>query len=79
MDGDGMGGCDDSNLTGGFDMSEAMEGCVLAGEGFACAAFVSRPLLSDVPVYMTAILVDGEFIVPVRDHPMAIEVLVATF
>ena len=52
-------------------MSEAMEGCVLAGERFDGAGFVSRPeLFSDV--YMTATFVDGEFIVPVSDHPMAV-------
>lgn len=75
MDGDGMGGCEASNLTGGLDMIEAMEGCVLAGERFDDAGLVSRPaLFSDV--YMTATLVDGEFIVPVSDHPIAARILV---
>jgi hypothetical protein len=64
-----MGACEGSNLTGGLDMSDAMEGCVLAGERFN-VVFVSRPLLfSDV--YMTATFVEGEFIVPVSDQPMA--------
>lgn len=76
MDDDGIGGCDDSNLTGGFAMREAMEGCVLAGECFDGADFISRPGgLSDV--YMTATLVEGEFIVPVSDQPIAIEKSVA--
>lgn len=52
-------------------MSEAIEGCVLAGERLDDAGFGSRPLFSDV--YMTATLVEGEFIVPVSDHPMAVE------
>lgn len=69
-----MGGCEGSNLTGGFDMSEAIEGCVLAGERFD-VIFVSRPLLfSDV--YITATFVEGEFIVPVSDQPIAIHRLV---
>lgn len=71
MEGDGIGGCDDSNLIGGFEMSEAIDGCVLAGERFDGAGLVSRPvLLSDV--YMTATFVEGEFIVPVSDHPIAV-------
>ena len=64
-----MGGC--SNLTGGFDMSAAIDGRVLAGERLAGPDFVSRPVLfSDV--YITATFVDGEFIVPVSDHPIAV-------
>lgn len=55
-------------------MSEAMDGCVLAGERFD-AGFVSRPVLfSDV--YMTATFVEGEFIVPVSDQPIAAQKLV---
>lgn len=69
MDGDGMGGCDDSYLTGGFEMSEAIEGCVLAGDRFDGAGFVSRPLESEG--YMMATFVEGEFIVPVSDQPIA--------
>jgi hypothetical protein len=43
----------------------AIDGCE-----FSVAGFVSRALLlSDV--YMTATLVDGEFMVPVSDHPIA--------
>ena len=68
-DGEAMGGC--SNLTGGFDMSAAIDGRVLAGERLAGPDFVSRPVLfSDV--YITATFVDGEFIVPVSDHPIAV-------
>lgn len=52
-------------------MSEAIEGCVLAGERFGGAGFVSRPTLLLSEVYMTATFVEGEFIVPVSDHPMA--------
>jgi hypothetical protein len=58
-------------LTGGSEMSEAMEGCELAGGGgFEDGSFGSRELLFS-ELYMTATFVDGEFIVPVRDHPMA--------
>ena len=57
-------------MTGGFDMSEAIEGCVLAGERFDIV-FVSRPLLLFSDVYMTATFVEGEFIVPVSDQPIA--------
>jgi len=54
-----------SNLIGGFDKTEAIEGCVPITEGL-----ISREgLLSDV--YMTATFVEGEFIVPVKDHPIA--------
>jgi hypothetical protein len=73
----GMGGCEGSKLTGGFDMSEAIEGCVLAGERFDGAGFDSRPVLLLSDVYMTATFVDGEFIVPVSDHPIAVEKSVA--
>jgi hypothetical protein len=58
----------------GLEISDAIEGCELAGggnlepEGFE--ACVLLPLFSEL--YMTATLVEGEFMVPVRDHPMAI-------
>jgi hypothetical protein len=44
----------------------------LRGEGF-----VSRVLLLLLfsALYMTATLVEGEFMVPVRDHPMATHVV----
>lgn len=57
-------------------MSEAIDGCVLAGERLDGACFGSRPVLfSDV--YITATFVDGEFMVPVSDHPMAVRLSVA--
>lgn len=49
---------------------------MLAGERFDGAGFVSRPVLLLSDVYITATFVDGEFIVPVSDHPMAVKVLV---
>ena len=52
-------------------MSEAIDGCVLAGGSFGCVSFASLPLLVS-ELYMTATLVDGEFMVPVSDHPMAV-------
>jgi hypothetical protein len=65
----------DSNLIGGLDIREAMEGCELAGGGgLETAGFkacVLLPLFSEL--YITATLVEGEFIVPVRDHPIAVE------
>jgi hypothetical protein len=68
LDGEGN-GCCCSNLRAGSDIKEAMEGWVLA-DGFGGAAFVLRASpVSDV--YITATLVEGEFIVPVNDHPMA--------
>jgi hypothetical protein len=63
--------CCCSNLMGGSEMIEAMEGWVLAGS----AVLVLRPSpFSDV--YMTATFVLGEFMVPVSDHPMAVALLV---
>lgn len=59
VDGDGWLG---SNLTGGSERSDVIEVWVA---GLA----VRVSLISEV--YMTATLVDGEFIVPVRDHPIA--------
>lgn len=61
------------NLTRGeavdasLERIESMEGCpgVVSTGGFASRPFVA----SDV--YMTATLVEGEFMVPVRDHPIA--------
>jgi hypothetical protein len=69
-DGDGRDWWRGSNLIGGSDMRDAMEGCVLAGGALGSGGFVLRPSpFSDV--YMTATFVDGEFMVPVSDHPMA--------
>jgi hypothetical protein len=68
-DGEARTCCADSNLMGGMDMRDAMEGCELAGGG-GLETWGLLPLLSEL--YMTATLVDGEFMVPVRDHPMAI-------
>lgn len=49
-----------------------MEGWVLAGAGLV--VLVLRPSgFSDV--YMTATLVDGEFIVPVSEYPIAFETI----
>jgi len=70
VDGEGS-GCVDSNLMGGSEMSDAIEGCELDGGGFGGAAFVSRGWLFS-ELYITATLVDGEFMVPVRDHPIAV-------
>ena len=67
-DGDGIAGV--SNLMGGFDKMDAIEGCVLVETGLELGGLASREVLSEV--YMTATFVDGEFIVPVSDHPMAI-------
>lgn len=71
-DGDGRGCGVDSNFTGGSDMSDAIEGCEFAGTiGLVDEPFGSRMLVLLSELYMTATFVDGEFIVPVRDHPMA--------
>jgi hypothetical protein len=55
-------------------MRDAMEGWELAGGGglgtVAFGALVLLPLFSEL--YMTATLVEGEFMVPVRDHPIAL-------
>jgi hypothetical protein len=68
-----------SNLTGGSEMREAIEGCELAGGGgFEDEGFASRAWLFS-ELYMTATFVEGEFMVPVRDHPMAVEVLASVF
>jgi hypothetical protein len=50
-------------------MSDAMEGC---GFGFGGAALV---LLLFSELYITATFVEGEFMVPVRDHPIAVAML----
>lgn len=71
-DGDGSGCGVDSNLMGGSDMRDAMEGWEFAGTiGLVEEIFGSRVLLLLSELYITATLVDGEFMVPVRDHPMA--------
>lgn len=51
---------------GGLDKTEAIEGCVTVSEDLLSL----KGLLSDV--YMTARFVEGEFMVPVNDHPMAV-------
>ena len=62
---------DDSNLTVGFGGTGGTGAWEAVGGGFGGTGLVSRPaLFSDE--YMTATLVDGEFIVPVSDQPMAI-------
>jgi hypothetical protein len=72
-DGEARTWCVDSNLMGGTDMRDAIEGCELAGGGgwkaVAFETWVLLPLFSEL--YITATFVDGEFMVPVRDHPMA--------
>jgi hypothetical protein len=75
VDGETSGCCVCSNLMGGFEMRDAMEGWELAGGGggletVAFGALVLLPLFSEL--YMTATLVEGEFMVPVRDHPIAL-------
>ena len=62
--------CCDSNLMGGSDIRDAMEGCALAGVWWGGGGFVVRPSPFS-EVYMTATLVEGEFMVPVSDHPIA--------
>lgn len=64
-DGDGRDGLG-SNLAGGEGRSDVVGGWV-AGLG------VRASLLSEG--YMTATWVDGEFMVPVRDHPIAVEMM----
>lgn len=59
-----------SNLMGGSDIRDAMEGCVLAGVWWGGGGFVVRPSPFS-EVYMTATFVEGEFMVPVSDHPIA--------
>lgn len=77
-DGDAEGCGAGSNLMGGSEMSEAMEGWEFAGGGgFDANIFESRGLLLFSELYITATFVDGEFIVPVRDHPMAMLLLVS--
>lgn len=73
-DGEGK-DCCDSNFMGGSDIREAIEGCVLPGLGFGGGGLVVR-LSPFSEVYMTATFVDGEFIVPVSDHPIATELSV---
>ena len=48
---------------------------MLTGGCFGGAGFILR-LSPFSDVYMTATLVDGEFIVPVSDHPIAMNLLV---
>lgn len=69
-DGEGIGVAEFSNfmrfaVVGGFDSTDAIEGCVASTAGLTSRTL----LLSDV--YMTATLVEGEFMVPVSDHPIA--------
>jgi hypothetical protein len=52
-------------------MSDAMEGC---GFGFGGAALALLLLLFS-ELYITATFVEGEFMVPVRDHPIAVAML----
>jgi hypothetical protein len=49
----------------GFESTDAIDGCVVSITGLESLPFAA----SDV--YITATLVDGEFIVPVKDHPIA--------
>lgn len=51
-------------------MRDAIDACELTGSGIDGTGFASRVLLLSA-VYMTATFVDGEFMVPVRDHPIA--------
>ena len=61
---------DGSNLMVGLASTDGSGDClVFGGTGFGCSNLVSRALFSDV--YMTATLVEGEFMVPVSDHPIA--------
>lgn len=55
----------DEALDGSSERTDAMDGCAVSTTGLESRPFVA----SDV--YMTATLVEGEFIVPVKDHPMA--------
>jgi hypothetical protein len=64
-----------SNLMGGSDIREAIDGWVLAGGSFGGAVLVPRPSPFS-EVYMTATFVLGEFMVPVSDHPIATRELV---
>jgi hypothetical protein len=59
-------GCWGSNLRGVSAMSDAMEGCGFGFDGAALALLLFSEL------YMTATFVEGEFMVPVRDHPIAV-------
>ena len=59
-----------SNLIGVSDINDAIEGWVLAGSVLEGGGLVLR-LSPFSEVYMTATLVDGEFMVPVRDQPIA--------
>lgn len=65
-------GCCGSNFIGGSDIKDAIEGCALAGVGLRGGAFIVRPSPFS-EVYITATFVEGEFIVPVRDHPIAMQ------
>ena len=59
-----------SNFSG-LESTEAIEGCVIVGAaGLGWGERGGLALLSEV--YITATLVEGEFMVPVRDQPMAI-------
>jgi hypothetical protein len=48
-----------------LESTEAIDGCAVSVAGLS-----SRPLVAS-DGYMTATLVDGEFIVPVNDQPIA--------
>jgi len=61
---------DGSNLMVGLESADGIEDwLLLGGTCLDCNDLVSRALFSEV--YMTATLVEGEFIVPVSDHPIA--------
>jgi len=64
-------GCGGSNVIEGVAMVCASSDCALARLAFGWDGFVLWTVLfSDV--YMTATLVEGEFMVPVSDHPIAV-------
>lgn len=50
-------------------MREAIEGWLFVIGSIDCVVVASLALFSEL--YITATLVDGEFIVPVSDHPIA--------
>lgn len=64
--------CCDSNFIGGSDIKDAIDGCALAGTGLRAGGLVARASPFS-EVYITATFVEGEFMVPVRDHPIAMQ------